>query len=62
MESKNIFDIEIEKRSQTLNVTKGISLPYRYNIKIICDATNDKAVENIQIKQRADHKAFIFSI
>ena len=60
MESKNIFDIEIENVLQTLNKGGVFLYPTDTIWGIGCDATNDKAVEKIyKIKQRADHKAFI---
>ena len=60
MESKNIFDIEIENVLQTLNNGGVFLYPTDTIWGIGCDATNDKAVEKIyKIKQRADHKAFI---
>lgn len=60
MESKNIFDIEIENVLKTLD-NEGIFLyPTDTIWGIGCDATNDKAVEKIyKIKQRSDHKALI---
>ena len=60
MESKNIFDIEIENVLQTLNNGGVFLYPTDTIWGIGCDASNQDAIQKIyKIKQREESKALI---